>query len=184
MRSQRFSGTVARRCQCRRQAKTSATSQTRSARPTPIGASAASTQWPFRKPPSAGASIKTSRSTTPPPSPRPSNPPLTREPRPLWSPQWLGSHPRCGDQTLATASRLPKKFGVRRRELLLPARHSGGHVRQLLSNVDVFRIQFVERGKLSGSRADQLRAEQAGYIRRIADILSAGQKVGLFREVP
>jgi AcrR family transcriptional regulator len=58
------------------------------------------------------------------------------------------------------------------------------HVRQLLSNVDVFRIQFVELGKLSGSRADQLRAEQAGYIRRIADILPASQKAGLLREVP
>ncbi|WP_197040038.1 TetR/AcrR family transcriptional regulator [Mycobacterium sp. URHB0044] len=58
------------------------------------------------------------------------------------------------------------------------------HVRQLLSNVDVFRIQFAELGKLSGPRADQLRAEQTDYIRRVADILSAGQKAGLFREVP
>lgn len=58
------------------------------------------------------------------------------------------------------------------------------HVRQLLSDVDVFRIQFAELSKLSGERADQLRAEQAGYVRRIADIITAGQKASIFRKVP
>ena len=58
------------------------------------------------------------------------------------------------------------------------------HVRQLLSDVDVFRIEFAELSKLTDPRAVQLRAEQAGYVRSIADIITAGQKAGLFRKVP
>jgi AcrR family transcriptional regulator len=58
------------------------------------------------------------------------------------------------------------------------------HVRQVLSDVDVFRIEFAELSKLTDPRAVQLRAEQAGYVRSIADIITAGQKAGLFRKVP
>ncbi|WP_319449816.1 MULTISPECIES: TetR/AcrR family transcriptional regulator [unclassified Mycobacterium] len=58
------------------------------------------------------------------------------------------------------------------------------HVLELLNNIEVFRIQFSELPKLSGERADQLRAEQAAYVKRIADVIVAGQRCGVFREVP
>jgi AcrR family transcriptional regulator len=58
------------------------------------------------------------------------------------------------------------------------------HVRQVLSDVDVFRIEFAELSKLTDPRAVQLRAEQARYVRSIAGIITAGQKAGLFRKVP
>jgi AcrR family transcriptional regulator len=57
------------------------------------------------------------------------------------------------------------------------------HVRQVLSDVDIFRIQFDEMNKLSGERADKMRAEQASYLRSIAKVITAGQKAGLFRKV-
>ena len=56
------------------------------------------------------------------------------------------------------------------------------HVRQVLSDIDIFRIQFTELNKLSGERADKMRAEQASYVRSIAKIITAGQKAGLFRK--
>jgi AcrR family transcriptional regulator len=56
------------------------------------------------------------------------------------------------------------------------------HVRQILSDIDIFRIQFAELDKLSGERADKMRAEQASYLRSIAKIITAGQKAGLFRK--
>lgn len=58
------------------------------------------------------------------------------------------------------------------------------HVRRLLSNVDLFRVQFAELGKLNGRRADGLRGQQADYVRKIAAIIAAGQKSGVFRVVP
>jgi AcrR family transcriptional regulator len=56
------------------------------------------------------------------------------------------------------------------------------HVLQILSDIDIFRIQFTELNKLSGERADKMRAEQASYVRSIAKVIKAGQKAGLFRE--
>jgi AcrR family transcriptional regulator len=58
------------------------------------------------------------------------------------------------------------------------------HVRQLLRNIDIFRIQFTELSKLAGDRADMLRRDIAAYVRRIADIIEAGQKDGTFTDVP
>ena len=58
------------------------------------------------------------------------------------------------------------------------------HVRQLLTNVDIFRIQFSELSKLSGDRADTLRREILAYARRIADVIEAGQRDGTFAVAP
>jgi len=58
------------------------------------------------------------------------------------------------------------------------------HVRQLLTNVDIFRIQFSELSKLSGERADGLRREMLAYARRIANVIEAGQSDGTFVAFP
>jgi AcrR family transcriptional regulator len=58
------------------------------------------------------------------------------------------------------------------------------HVRQLLTNVDIFRIQFTELSKHTGSRADELRRDKSAYVHRIADVIAAGQKDGTFVDVP
>jgi AcrR family transcriptional regulator len=58
------------------------------------------------------------------------------------------------------------------------------HVRQLLTNIDVFRIQFSELFKLSGERADSLRRDMAAYIHSIAKVIRAGQKEGSFIDLP
>lgn len=58
------------------------------------------------------------------------------------------------------------------------------HVRQLLTNIDVFRIQFSELFKLTSDRADGLRRDMAAYVRSIADVIAAGQKDGTFVDVP
>src|SRR3982075_414154 len=58
------------------------------------------------------------------------------------------------------------------------------HVRQLLANADIFRIQFTELSKLTGDRADQLRRDILAYVRRIASVIEAGQKDGTFADVP
>lgn len=59
------------------------------------------------------------------------------------------------------------------------------HVRQLLTNIDIFRIQFSELFKLSGDRADGLRRDMNAYIREIAEVIEAGQKDGTFvNDVP
>jgi AcrR family transcriptional regulator len=58
------------------------------------------------------------------------------------------------------------------------------HVRQLLNNVDIFRIQFSELSKLTGNRADVLRRDMSTYVRRIANVIEAGQKDGTFIDVP
>ena len=57
------------------------------------------------------------------------------------------------------------------------------HVRQLLTNVDVFRIQFTELAKLSGDRADTLRRAMVAYVRRIAAVIEAGQRDGTFVDI-
>jgi AcrR family transcriptional regulator len=56
------------------------------------------------------------------------------------------------------------------------------HVRQLLTNIDIFRIQFSELAKLTGERADTLRRDIGAYVRRIADVLEAGQSDGSFSD--
>ena len=58
------------------------------------------------------------------------------------------------------------------------------HVRQLLTNIDVFRIQFSELFKLSGERADGLRRDMADYVHSIAKVIKAGQKDGSFIDIP
>jgi len=58
------------------------------------------------------------------------------------------------------------------------------HVRQLLTNADIFRIQFTELSKLTGDRADQLRRDILAYVHRIASVIEAGQKDGTFADVP
>ena len=58
------------------------------------------------------------------------------------------------------------------------------HVRQLLTNIDVFRIQFSELFKLSGERADGLRRDIADYVHSIAKVIKAGQKDGSFIDIP
>jgi AcrR family transcriptional regulator len=58
------------------------------------------------------------------------------------------------------------------------------HARQILTNVDIFRIQFSELSKLSGNRADMLRRDMSTYVRRIANVIEAGQKDGTFIDGP
>jgi hypothetical protein len=58
------------------------------------------------------------------------------------------------------------------------------HVRGLLRNADIFRIQFTELAKLTGERADILREKMSLYVHRIADIIEAGQRDGTFAEIP
>jgi AcrR family transcriptional regulator len=58
------------------------------------------------------------------------------------------------------------------------------HVRELLTNVDVFRIQFSELAKLTSDRADALRHQILGYVNRIAKIIEAGQAEGTFVDIP
>jgi AcrR family transcriptional regulator len=58
------------------------------------------------------------------------------------------------------------------------------HVRQLLTNIDVFRIQFSELFKLSGQRADGLRRDMAAYVHSVAKVIKAGQKDGSFIDIP
>ena len=50
------------------------------------------------------------------------------------------------------------------------------HVRQLLRNIEIFRIQFSELFKLHGDRADGLRRDMSAYVRSIANVIKEGQK--------
>src|SRR5882757_6196490 len=58
------------------------------------------------------------------------------------------------------------------------------HVRQLMNNIDIFRIQFSELFKRSGDRADGLRRDMFDYVRDVADVIEAGQRAGAFVDVP
>jgi AcrR family transcriptional regulator len=58
------------------------------------------------------------------------------------------------------------------------------HVRQLLNNIDIFRIQFSELFKLSGERADGLRRDMSAYVHDIANVINEGQKSGTFVDIP
>ena len=53
------------------------------------------------------------------------------------------------------------------------------HVRQLLRNIDIVRIQFSELFKLHRERADGLRRDMSAYVRGIAKV-KQGQKDGTF----
>jgi len=53
------------------------------------------------------------------------------------------------------------------------------HVRQLLRNIDIVRIQFSELFKLHRERADGLRRDMSAYVRGIAKV-KQGQKEGTF----
>jgi AcrR family transcriptional regulator len=57
------------------------------------------------------------------------------------------------------------------------------HVRELLTNIDIFRIQFTELSKLTGDRADRLRRDISTYVHRISRVIEAGQKDGTFIDV-
>ncbi len=54
------------------------------------------------------------------------------------------------------------------------------HVRQLLRNIDIVRIQFSELFKLHEKRADGLRRDMSAYVRSIANVIKEGQKDGTF----
>lgn len=58
------------------------------------------------------------------------------------------------------------------------------HVRGLLARPDIFRIQFAELPKLDGARADALRSDINRYVKRVADLIHAGQEDGVFAEGP
>lgn len=58
------------------------------------------------------------------------------------------------------------------------------HVRMVLSKPDTFRVQFSELNKLSGKRAQSLRDAMSTYVQRIADLIAAGQKAGIFFAAP
>jgi AcrR family transcriptional regulator len=58
------------------------------------------------------------------------------------------------------------------------------HVRQLLTHIDIFRIQVSELFKLDGDRADGVRRDMAAYVHDIADVIKAGQKDGKFVDIP
>src|ERR1700730_6362416 len=58
------------------------------------------------------------------------------------------------------------------------------HVRQLLTNIDVFRIPFSELFKLTSGRADMLRRDMMAYVHAVAEVIAAGQKDSTFVDVP
>jgi AcrR family transcriptional regulator len=58
------------------------------------------------------------------------------------------------------------------------------HVEQVLTNADSFRIQFAEIGRVSPEQRERVRRDQAGYVRQVAAIISAGQRLGEFAEAP
>lgn len=54
------------------------------------------------------------------------------------------------------------------------------HVRVVLTQPDTFRVQFRELDKLSGERAEALQKGMFGYVQRVAGVIEAGQRDGLF----
>lgn len=58
------------------------------------------------------------------------------------------------------------------------------HVRVVLSDPSRFRVQFNELNKLSGDRAKPLQDGISAYIHRIADVIEAGQRSGVFFDGP
>jgi AcrR family transcriptional regulator len=58
------------------------------------------------------------------------------------------------------------------------------HVRVVLSDPSRFRVQFNELNKLTGERAKPLQDGISAYIHRIADVISDGQRKGVFFDGP
>lgn len=58
------------------------------------------------------------------------------------------------------------------------------HVRELLHDADVFRIQFEEASRLEGERGEAIRQAQASYVHRVADIIRRAQADGDLVEMP
>jgi AcrR family transcriptional regulator len=58
------------------------------------------------------------------------------------------------------------------------------HVRVVLSDPSRFRVQFNELNKLTGDRAKPLQDGISAYIHRIADVISDGQREGVFFDGP
>ena len=54
------------------------------------------------------------------------------------------------------------------------------HVTVVLTQPDTFRVQFRELDKLSGDRAETLQKGMFGYVQRVAGVIEAGQRDGLF----
>jgi AcrR family transcriptional regulator len=58
------------------------------------------------------------------------------------------------------------------------------HVREVLNDPDIFRIQFEEVAKLGGERVDAIRRDQNTYVERVAGVIEAGQQDGTLQPVP
>ncbi|MFF1819776.1 TetR/AcrR family transcriptional regulator [Kribbella sp. NPDC058245] len=54
------------------------------------------------------------------------------------------------------------------------------HVRQLLGDIEIFRLDVLQRDKLSTDRHESVRKSQHEYVRRIAEIITEGQETGRF----
>ncbi|MEV7010071.1 TetR/AcrR family transcriptional regulator [Streptosporangium sp. NPDC051022] len=49
------------------------------------------------------------------------------------------------------------------------------HVRLVLTDADLFRVQFEEMGRLPGERGEALRRQQNDYVQRVASVIREGQ---------
>jgi TetR/AcrR family transcriptional regulator, cholesterol catabolism regulator len=58
------------------------------------------------------------------------------------------------------------------------------HVRQLLGDIEIFRLDVLQRDKLSPDRHESVRKSQREYVRRIAGTIKDGQESGLFVGAP
>jgi AcrR family transcriptional regulator len=58
------------------------------------------------------------------------------------------------------------------------------HVRQLLGDMEIFRLDVLQRDKLSADRHETVRGWQHEYVRRIAAIIAEGQEAGVFVKSP
>jgi AcrR family transcriptional regulator len=54
------------------------------------------------------------------------------------------------------------------------------HVRQLLSEPEIFRLDVLQRDKLSAERHEAVRKAQRVYVRKWAAVIAEGQKAGIF----
>lgn len=55
------------------------------------------------------------------------------------------------------------------------------HARTVLQNAAAFRVYFQERGSLEGPRDEQLKRGEHAYAALIADLITEGQRAGVFR---
>ena len=58
------------------------------------------------------------------------------------------------------------------------------HVRHVLTDADVFRIQINELNKLSGDRGATVRRHHSAYYHRVAEVIAEGQRDGLLVDIP